>query len=283
MMHRFQRDGLSLSYRDEGKGPVLIFQHGLGASAEQPFEIAGGYDDFRRITLECRGHGGSELGPTDRLSIATFTDDLLALIDHLGIARVHVAGISMGAAIATRLAVLNPSRVQSLCVARPAWFDSSAPENMAIFAVAADCLKASGVDEARDRFASSQAFARLQAASPDNAASVLGQFDRPDPISTQALLASLAADGPGLSFADYQALRLAVQVLGHDLDVVHPLAMAKEVCAAIPGAKLVTITPKSTDKEAYKADFSAALKSFLTAVETSERSGPASLQRPAYG
>lgn len=283
MMRSFQHEGLSLSYRDEGKGPVLIFQHGLGASADQPFEIVGGFDDFRRITLECRGHGASDLGPPDQLSIATFADDLLALIEHLDIARAHVGGISMGAAIMTRFAVLNPLRAQSLCVARPAWFDRKAPENMAIFAVAAAYIKAYGPNEARTQFAASEPFAALQAASPDNAASLLGQFDRADPTSTQVLLSHLAVDGPGLSFADYQALRLPVQVIGHGLDVVHPLAMAEEVCAAVHGAALVPITPKSVDKQAYSVEFSAALHGFAAGVEASEGSALAHVAEQAHG
>lgn len=101
MMRSFDHDGLSLSFRDEGAGPVLLFQHGLGANADQPFEIMSDLDGFRRITLECRGHGGSHLGAAEDLSIATFADDLLALMDHLEIARAQVGGISMGAAITT--------------------------------------------------------------------------------------------------------------------------------------------------------------------------------------
>lgn len=144
MMRSFDHDGLSLSFRDEGAGPVLLFQHGLGANADQPFEIMSDLDGFRRITLECRGHGGSHLGAAEDLSIATFADDLLALMDHLEIARAQVGGISMGAAITTRFAVLNPLRAQSLCIARPAWFDRAAPDNMAIFAVASAFLEGIG-------------------------------------------------------------------------------------------------------------------------------------------
>jgi pimeloyl-ACP methyl ester carboxylesterase len=270
MMRTFDHDGLALSFRDEGAGPVLLFQHGLGATADQPFEIMGDFDGFRRITLECRGHGGSHLGAAEDLSIATFADDLLALMDHLDIARAHVGGISMGAAITTRFAVLNPLRAQSLCIARPAWFDRAAPDNMAIFAVASAFLEAHGVEEGRARFEASAPFKALQAASPDNAASLLGQFDRPDPLSTQLLLSRLAVDGPGISFADYHALRLPVQVIGHGLDAVHPWSMAQAIADAIPGSQRVEITAKSTSKERYLSEFSSALERFVSAVEASE-------------
>jgi pimeloyl-ACP methyl ester carboxylesterase len=283
MMRIFDHDGLSLSYRDEGAGPVLVFQHGLGANAGQPFEIIGGFEGFRRITLECRGHGGSDMGSADQLAIATFAEDVLALMDHLGIARAHVGGISMGAAVATRFAVLNPLRAQSLCIARPAWFDRPSPDNMAIFAVAAAFLDAHGAQEARARFEACEPFAALKAVSPDNAASLLGQFDRPDPASTQVLLSRLAVDGTGLSMADYHALRLPVQVIGHGQDAVHPWAMAQAIADAIPGAELVEITAKSISLERYRAEFSCALEGFLRRVEAGEGAGSTRARGAAYG
>lgn len=264
MMKAFNHDGLTLSYRDEGTGPVLIFQHGLGATADQPFEIIGGFDGFRRITLECRAHGRSDMGPADKLSIATFTDDLLALMDHLNIASAHVGGISMGAAITTRLAVKHPQRGQSLCVARPAWFDADAPANMAIFAQAAAFMKACG----RDAFETSDAFAQLKATSPDNAASLLGQFDASDVAARASLLDSIAKDGPGISVADYASIEPPVLVIGHGQDAVHPLSMAQDIAAAVPHASFVEITPKSTDKSAYEAEFQAALFAFLSDLAT---------------
>lgn len=259
MKKAFDHDGLTLSYRDEGSGSALIFQHGLGANADQPFEVIEGLDGFRCITLDCRGHGGSAMGPVETLSIATFTDDLLALMDHLEIARAHVGGISMGAAITTQLAVKHPERVASLCVARPAWFDADAPENMAIFGVAAAFMKAGG----RDAFSESAPFLALKAQSPDNAASLLGQFDAPDIAARSALLASIAKDGPGLCIADYGSIAQPTLVLGHGQDAVHPLSMARDVAAAVPHGALVEITPKSTDKSVYLVDFGSALSTFL--------------------
>jgi pimeloyl-ACP methyl ester carboxylesterase len=276
-MKRFEHEGVALSYRDEGSGPVLIFQHGLGGSAEQPFEVIDDFSGFRRITMECRAHGESEAGPLEALSIATFADDLLALMAHLGIERAHIGGISMGAAVASRFAVLNPERTMSLCIARPAWFDRPGPDNMAIFALAARCLEdhESEADEpgrqaAKAQLMASDAFAALKKASSHNAKSLLRQLDGPDRVVTRHLLARLAVDGPGISFADYRALRMPVQVIGHGEDVVHPWAMAEGIAAAIPGAQLVSITPKSESLEAYLRDFRAALSGFLRDVEARE-------------
>ena len=50
-----------------------------------------------------------------------FADDVLAFADLRGVERFVVGGISMGAAIALRIAVRHPERVSGLVLARPAW------------------------------------------------------------------------------------------------------------------------------------------------------------------
>ena len=270
MMRTFDHDGITLSYRDEGTGPALIFQHGLGASAGQPFEVMGGLAGFRRITLECRAQGTSAVGPTESLSIATFADDVLALADHLGLGRFHLGGISMGAAISARLAVLLPQRVLSLCLARPAWVAEKAPSNMAVFDEAARFMTAHGREEGRTRFQASPAFVALERASPDNAASLLGQFDADDLPTRAALLAAIATDGPGVTRDQLAALSLPTLVIGHGQDAVHPLAFAEELAALIPTAEFAAITPKSVSRDAYLAEFSEAIASFFEAAERGE-------------
>jgi len=67
----------------------------------------------RVIALDLPGHGESgkqlQRGDLDELS-----QSVLALLDHLGLERVHLAGHSMGGAVALNLARLAPTRVQSL-------------------------------------------------------------------------------------------------------------------------------------------------------------------------
>ena len=270
MMRTFDHDGVTLSYRDEGSGPAIIFQHGLGASAEQPFEVMTEVTGFRRITLECRAQGASAVGPTESLSISTFASDVLAMADHLGLSRFHLGGISMGAAISARLAVLHPRRIQSLCLARPAWVSDAAPANMAIFAEAARFMAAHGREEGRARFQAAPAFAALQKASPDNASSLLGQFDAPEFVVRAALLSAIATDGPGVTLAQLSELSMPTMVIGHDQAAVHPLGFAETLAGLIPAADLVTITPKSVSREAYLTDFSQTVGSFFEAAERSE-------------
>lgn len=70
----------------------------------------------RLIAYDLRGHGRSEITPAG-YSIPQMTDDLAALLDHLGLERVHLLGHSFGGAIALRFASRYPERVHSLILA----------------------------------------------------------------------------------------------------------------------------------------------------------------------
>ena len=109
----FERDGVALRYIEEGRGPDVLFQHGLGGDGGQIAEIYPDHPETHRITLECRAHGTSAAGALTQLSIATFTDDVAALAADRGVSRAVVGGISMGAAIALRMAVTRPALVRS--------------------------------------------------------------------------------------------------------------------------------------------------------------------------
>ncbi len=78
-------EGCRLTYESAGEGLPVIWQHGLGANRRQPADVFPEVRGIRRITLECRGHGDSELGDPQHLSIASFTENVTALMDHLGI------------------------------------------------------------------------------------------------------------------------------------------------------------------------------------------------------
>jgi pimeloyl-ACP methyl ester carboxylesterase len=125
----FVRHGLMLAaYDSGGDGLPVVFQHGLCGDARQTAEAFPDDPRFRLITLECRGHGASQAGTN--FSIATFADDVAALIEHLELAPVVVGGISMGAALSSRLAALRPDLIRGLILARPAWATEAAPDNM---------------------------------------------------------------------------------------------------------------------------------------------------------
>ena len=65
---------------------------------------------------------------------------------------------------------------------------------------------------------------------------------------------------------DLQRLRLPTLVIGHGRDLAHPLAHAEMLAGLIPGARLVSITPKAVSRDAYVADFRNALAQCLQEI-----------------
>lgn len=72
--------------------------------------------DLQVVLVDNRGTGSSELGDLreNPLSTTLFADDVVAVLDELGLARASVYGFSMGGRIAQQLAVTHPDRVDRL-------------------------------------------------------------------------------------------------------------------------------------------------------------------------
>jgi pimeloyl-ACP methyl ester carboxylesterase len=255
-------DGASLNVVVEGEGYPVIFQHGLGGDRNQVAESFPDHAGFLRITAECRGHGLSDTAETALYSIAGFADDVLAVADARGVERFAAGGISMGAAIALRLAIMHPERVSALMLVRPAWMTKPAPDNMQPFVEAARLLRQHGRG-GRAIFSASPTGQRLAAEAPDNLASLLGFFDRDDLPGLADLLEAIALDGPGVAEPQLAELGIPVLIVGHGHDLVHPLDYARRLATMIPHAHLAEITPKAIDKARYTAELRAALAAFL--------------------
>lgn len=259
------QDGCRLSYTDEGTGVAVLWQHGLGATQQQPEEVFPATEGIRRITLECRGHGRSQLGDASALTIAQFADDAIALLDHLRIGKAVFGGISLGAAIALRLASLYPEKALGLILARPAWVVESAPARLKIYQDVAQLLFEYGPTEGALRFESSDLLQEVEQVSPDNAASLRSFFKR-DRESTVQLLASIPGQGPGIFKSDIAALTCPTQVIANGQDFIHSIDTAEALAGLIPGSRLSVITSKTLSRERYVSEFQQVLRNFFMTV-----------------
>ncbi|WP_025662218.1 alpha/beta hydrolase [Rhizobium sp. IBUN] len=259
-------DGTLLNVDAAGEGQTVVFQHGLCGNVGQTREAFPTEPGLRRITVEARGHGRSQPGAFDKLSIATFADDIAIYIERNLRAPVVIGGISMGAAIALRLAVKRPDLINGLVIARPAWVVEAGPENMAPNAEVGRLLKTMPPEEARVAFLDGPIGRRLATDAPDNLASLAGFFTRDPTEVTAALLTAVSGDGPGVTEAEVRNLDIPTLVMGHEKDVIHPLTHAQTLARIIPGARLVQITPKVENREKYVADFRLAMGNFLKSL-----------------
>ncbi|WEZ84455.1 alpha/beta hydrolase [Rhizobium sp. 32-5/1] len=256
-------DGTRLHVDIAGEGPPVVFQHGLCGDAGQTQEAFPPEPGFCRITVEARGHGASQSGPIERLSIATFADDIAAYIETQLMAPVVVGGISMGAAIALRLAVTRPDLVKALILARPAWVTAAAPDNMAPNAEIGRLLQTLPPNEAKTVFLAGPIGQRLAVEAPDNLASLTGFFTRQPIAVTSALLTAFSSDGPGVTEDEVSRIAVPTLVIGTEQDSIHPIAHARTLTEQIATARFVQITPKAESRAQYVADFRNAMSTFL--------------------
>ncbi len=246
----------------------VVFQHGLCGSAQQTAEAFPDEPGFRRITLECRGHGEAEPGDPAEFSIATFTDDLIALIETEGVAPCVVGGISMGAAISLRLAATRPDLVRGLVLARPAWVVEAGPENLAAPALVGALLSQHDPATARDLFDQSSTAVEMAATAPDNLASLRGFFTQEPIAVTAALLAKICSDGSGVTEAQVAAITVPTLIIANQRDAIHPMSHATRLASLISNAELVEITPKADNFERHLAELRAAFGAFLRTVHS---------------
>lgn len=109
-------NGIQLAYDEAGKGPAVLLIHGFPLSRKmwrsqvQALSEAG----FRVVVPDLRGFGESESG-TETGSTDLLADDLISLLDHLGIEKAVVGGMSMGGYVMLNLLARYPERFSAAC------------------------------------------------------------------------------------------------------------------------------------------------------------------------
>ncbi|HBA48340.1 MAG TPA: hypothetical protein DCZ91_11195 [Lachnospiraceae bacterium] len=128
-MDQFEHNGVILEYEVSGTGIPFVFLHGMGGSVEQIRSVYEPVRGIRLISMNQQGHGNSGVD-WDRYDFDHLGDDVIALLDHMGVEKAVLGGISMGAAVSLNTAVRYPERVQQLLLIRNAWTDHPMPEDV---------------------------------------------------------------------------------------------------------------------------------------------------------
>jgi pimeloyl-ACP methyl ester carboxylesterase len=125
-MPTFERAGVHIHYEEAGAGfPVLLLAPG-GMRSSIPFWDKAPFhpvrelsDEFRVIAMDQRNAGRSSAPITAEDGWHSYTDDHLALLDHLGVQRAHLLGGCIGAAFSLALIERAPERVASAILQQP--------------------------------------------------------------------------------------------------------------------------------------------------------------------
>ena len=245
--------------------PVVVLSNSLGSTHrmwDAQIEALG--EHFRVVRYDTRGHGDSPV-PDGPYSIDDLADDLVALLDRLGVERAHLAGLSLGGMTAMRVAQRHPERVDRLallCTAAhfppvQAWTDRAA------------LVRGSGAGAVAESVVARWFTESYRLARPD----VVAHYE--------AMVAGTPAEGyagcceaiakmdlrQGLSAITAPTLAVA----GRD-DPATPPARLEEIVTAIPGARLRVVHHAAHLANAEQPDIvTPALIEHLSAPKTEEK------------
>ena len=260
----FARDGLNFHYNDIGKGIAFFFQHGLGGDVNQPTGLFKPPSGFRLISFDCRGHGKTRpLGAVEKIGIAAFADDLLALMDSLSISRAVIGGISMGAAVALNFTLRFSNRVLGLILSRPAWLVGPMQRNAEIYSYIAQLIRQHGHKRGLEHFKESEYYIETLRESSAAADSLSGQFETLRAAETVVRLERISSDAPLYDQRELAAIAVPTMVLANRRDPIHPFDYGEVLAREIPNAEFKELTSKSVNQERHEAEVQTFIEAFL--------------------
>ena len=113
-MPRTQVNGISVYFEVCGQGEPLVMIMGFaGTQGGWIFQKNTFKRSFQVITFDNRGAGKTDK-PAGPYSIRMMAEDTVGLMDHLGVEKAHILGVSMGGYIAQEIAINHPERVRKL-------------------------------------------------------------------------------------------------------------------------------------------------------------------------
>ena len=232
--------GAYLAMEERGnEGPAILFVHGF------PFDHAlwrhqlAAFPAWRRIAPDLRGAGASSVPDAlDSYSIARYADDLVHLLDALGIPQAVVCGLSLGGYIVFELLRHHAQRLRAaiLCNTKAAADSAEAKRDR-------DAMIMLARKEGADAIADKLVPKLLAGATLDQRSQVVNEVKRM--IACQPVAGIVGAlralrDRPDAT-ALLAAIRVPVLVVGGDEDQITPPSGMQEMARAISGARFALI------------------------------------------
>lgn len=235
----------------------FVLLHGLGGTRAQPLSLISPVLPAGAVVHapDVRAHGASPEIGTD------FSLDTLAaeLVPGLPAGPLTVIGISMGAALALRLAVRGDLEIERLVFIRPAFTDEPLPANLAGFPVMGRLLQskrslpwASGATRAERAYRRTSLYRALLAESPLGAVGAIEQFRAPDAAARAARLIEIPRNR-AFTAAELNTVTAPATVIAAGRDPVHPVAIAELWADGLPNAVLERVPARDDSMRAYIA------------------------------
>ncbi len=300
----FSHEGQRIAYTEFGGGPAavtpggtrgrtaksatatsrpLILLHGLLLSQEmhKPLAEALAAHGNRVITLDLLGHGQSER-PRDmwRYSMPGFGEQVVALMDHLGIEQAAVMGTSLGANAALEAASAHPERLRGMVIEMPVLDNGLLGSALAFTPLLVSLTFGEPI---------MKLLARVARAVPRSVlphyGNVMLDLVRQEPGPGGALLQGLFFGRIAPPRSERSTFQTPTLVLGHQRDPVHPFSDAGMLAKEMPNARLIeanSLVELRTQPERLTEEIAAFLDEIWATPRTkrAKRAGTAA-KRPA--
>ncbi|QTX03724.1 alpha/beta fold hydrolase [Agromyces archimandritae] len=231
---------------------TTLLLHGLGADRRQSLELfapavrAVFGEDELMVSPDVRAHGASTaIGDPADFALDRLADEVvletLEAADAAGRPRgepVTVMGLSMGAAIALRIALRGLLPIERAVFVRPAFGDRSLPPNLRPFPVIGEFLRTGG-PAAVDRFRETSVFHAVDAVSPSGGLGLLSQFAAPAAAARAIRLVEIPrnrAFDDDAELAGLAARGIRSLVIAAPRDPVHPLELGERWAGGLGAA-----------------------------------------------
>lgn len=258
----FQSGAATIGYRCEGEGPALVLVHGTGGDGAANWDLVVPHLEGRRILRPDYAGSGLTEDPATTLTLDHLADQVLAAMEHSGFETCDLAGFSLGAAVAVRIAARDPGRIENLIL-------------LGGFATGADPRSRLQFDlwielAERDRHTLARlllltGFSADHVAKMDNLDEVISQMV--EFTNWEGMIRQVKLDREIDVSADLAAVTARTLVLGNRLDQMVPPAASVELAAGIPGAQLGWIDGPHLSPMECPEEVAAAINGFLDGSE----------------
>lgn len=232
----FRLDGSRLAYEVYGSGDrVLVYLHGLLLDSQMNRALARtlAARGNRVVLLDLLGHGRSDKPlRASEYRMDGYAHDVVGLLDHLGVERAVIGGVSLGAGVSLQVAVHAPGRVQGLLIEMPV-LEWAVPAAAMIFTPLLLVMHYAGTPAGW--FAS--AFQRMPRTGNDLLNSGLDTLSsRPEVV--KAVLHGILTGPVTPTEEQRRAISAPTLVVAHGRDLIHPFSDAQALAKILPNGRL---------------------------------------------
>ncbi len=229
-------NGCILAYGDRGNGLPLVLIHGFPLCRKmwRPQAEALARAGCRVITPDLRGFGESGL-PPGTVSMDVYADDIVGLMDHLGIDKAVVAGMSMGGYVLLNILERYPERVAApIFLTTKAGGDDDAGK--ARRTALAEACRLQGILPVTEAFRTLLFAPATLSGNPALVDDVLGWVNGTDPLGAASGLIAMRDRKDCVTLLG--SIGQPALVIGADQDRAAPLENLRLIAEGLPDAKL---------------------------------------------